>query len=355
MSTGAPRIAEVEAQLPPALRYEAGRGGLRVLPGRGGVYVAAFSAAGEQVRFNAEQRRWLETAVAVLYPRATVSGAVIGRNGERQRTVIGMKSRLRHLLAQPPGAVIGLESLDTRPLPTNPEALTPDNHSRFARAMTWISMQPEPPRRYIAMSEFPLRIDGKRRAPDEVFVSYVVGNDELQRVKAPGYGGFKSLDAVDARKLFVHVGDPNLELGEGAARQHFAKTNRYLVAVLEKLTAEWKLRPVDSVTCSARDVYLNQDLVKLSAPTAATGHGASAVRMIDTLDPATGARTGRNSVLYLSTTFVHEAAPDGTARWVPHPSQSSVLGRLARSGMQSFVDNLARSEIIPRLAKALRR
>lgn len=353
----APRLAEVEALIPPNLKYDkaSGRAGLRALPGRGGVYVAAFNARGEQVRFNATQRRWIEQTVAVLYPRATAGGAVIGRNGERQRTVIGMKSRLRHLNSLPPGTVLALESLDTRPIPTNPDALTPDNHRNFSRATTWIVTAPSPARRYIALSEFPIKIDGKTKAPDEVFVSYVVGDDELQKVKDPGYGGFRTLDDLEARNLSVHVGDPNLELTEGAARQHFTKTNTYLAAVLEKLTTEWNIRPLDAVTCSAKDVYLNQDLVKLSAPRADTGHGASAVKILNQLDPETGRSTGRNSVLYMAAMFLRETKPDGSVQWVHQTPETSVIGRLAKTGMKSFIDNLASTDVIPRLLKALPR
>ncbi len=357
-----PDLAVVDGLIPANLKFDkaAGRSGLRALPGVDGIYVVAFNAKGERVRFNAKQRQWLTQTIGVLYPGSTVNGSLIGRNGERQRTVIGMKSRLEFINSRKQGDILGLESLDSRPIPANPSKLNPDNHREFSRAMTWVLMEPAPPRRYVAMSEFPIKIDGKNRFPDEVFVSYVLSQDEIDKVKDPNYKGFKSLGGVDANDLRVHIGDPNLEISEASARTHFKKTNQYMVAMLDKLVNEWKLTPRGSVSCSARDVYLHQDMVKLSDPKASGKHGASVVKTLDDIDPATGQRTGKkNSVLYLATTFESEVQPNQSMKWVAKPKPASVIGKpvigkLENTAMKSFIENLADNDVIPKLLKILK-
>jgi hypothetical protein len=365
-----PTKGEIEKLIPNNLRYQAGKGGLIVLDAPGGVVVAQFNEKGVQRRFNGDAKRWVNQVLSTIYPNAS-SAAVFGREGERERLAIGMRSRLKTAMEGPVGSVVGLESLDPDPnrlIPANPNDITPANHKTLPRHLTWVVLEPSPPRRYIAMSEMTMLVQGEKKRPDEVFISYELDKDELDRVTTietdskgvktrvlnPDYDGFAKLDKIDAHNLRIHIGDPNLEISKGSAREHFAKTNKYLIAVLEQLTnprgSKPTINPKGRVYLSARDVYMSPAMLSLGR------FKASAVRWVQDLSSlAQGYGMGSqaptltdNSVIHVETVLERDASGSWSQaldNGIPL-TRSRVSGKLSKTGLQAIVDAVIKPGMI---------
>jgi hypothetical protein len=359
--TGGPTQDEVEALIrADNLHYDPSakpkpKPGLKVFPGPQGVYVAAFNKDGRQVRFNQAQQDWLNRTLPVLYPGTSPAGALFGRESERERQLIGLRSRLQTVRqGEQDGRYGVIESLDPNPdrtVPTLDRLRDMDQRQRgtLPNVVTFVQFEPPPPRRYIAMSEFSMKVGSKRVRPDEVFVSYVLDAGELEAVTGPEPKKFAELKPIKAHNLSVHVADLNTELGEGRARKHFEKTSTCLVETLRHLETEWGIEPEGKVRLSSRDTYLQSAMVKLGEA-AGDKSGASVARWRKMMK-AMGELLGETSVIHVSMEVEREVDP-GTGRkgkWTISRPDVSVIGRLGNTVLDSAVRNLVDNDVVPRI------
>jgi hypothetical protein len=385
-----PNVEDIEGLIPPELQFQEGKGGLRVFAAPGGVMVAQLNKLGKQQRFDARAKKWAETTVAERYPQSSATAAIFGIEGERERMAIGMRSRLAYVLkhtSSSPEVVehfTAIESLDIdndgnllRDIPDDPASLGPLEHKEFPRQATWVRMKPPPPTRYIAFSEKSIPIDGVQRRPDEVLISYELGSDELERIQHPDYhanGGFRGLGEVEAHRMRLHVGDPNLEIRSVAsAAKHFEKTMLYLTELLNQLTQSQlhgpKLVPLGRVYLSARDVYLSHAMMRLSSV------GASAVRWKKDIRKLLSTNTNDGSVDLVATEYdntvqhVEAVCEEQNGQWVhlegeqladelsadvPKPQErTGVKGRLGSTVLDELVKTVRRTDLIDKALEIL--
>jgi hypothetical protein len=310
-------IQQIEALIPANLRYQAGKGGLRVLPAEGGVYLVNLTAQATQNavitglgdlkrdmsgrNFTAAQRDWIENVLALHFPQFDFH-ALLARSVDTGRRLQGLGARLGYARGQQTqGAVDMLESLDhERP---NLGTMNPKDTTTIPRAATWVRKEPAPPTRYIVQVEFSL--EGGKIRPDEVLIAYEISKEELDYLAINKGAKFLDIPAnlKKARNLNVICYDINRELRATSLEAHFSKTLEGLRATVDYLVSlpphGWGLLPEGRATFRAKDSYLGNVAARFEE---AAGK-ATDVKMVR--------ESERGTMAYVSAIFEQQADATG--------------------------------------------
>jgi len=268
-------LKEVKRSIPDAQKFKRGvRQGLKVVAGVNGVYIAAFSKTGAQVRLSDAQLAVLQRSLGPnLITRAF--GSTLG-GSETERWVNMMRSRVEQI-RNDPDKYGYLESLDVKDIPAQSNEINPDNSSKLANMWTYVRLGPKPPRRYIISHEFRFEIASVVAGdqleviiPDQFQLSYEVSSSELDALKAGGlYKEFATTmdqqgQSVPVKDVRIVSSDINTPL---SARQeldahgesdigHMQKTAKGTAVAYDHIKQQFNLAETDALNVRVIDQNL---------------------------------------------------------------------------------------------------